>query len=75
MSNVRLAKSNGRFNERLQDRPQIESRPADHLEHVSGGGLLRQRFAEGITLALTSFRKERLNMCRPMKTAIPGFLP
>jgi hypothetical protein len=25
--------------------------------------------------ALTSLRKERLNMCRPMKPAIPGFLP
>jgi hypothetical protein len=24
---------------------------------------------------LTSLRKERLNMCRLMKTAIPGFLP
>ena len=31
--------------------------------------------AKGITRALTSLRKERLNMCRPMKTAIPGFLP
>jgi hypothetical protein len=27
------------------------------------------------TAALTSLRKERLNMCRPMKPAIPGFLP
>ena len=27
------------------------------------------------TSALTSLRKERLNMCRPMKTAIPGFPP
>jgi len=31
--------------------------------------------AKGITRALTSLRKERLNMCHPMKTAIPGFLP
>ena len=30
---------------------------------------------EGVTRALTSLRKERLNMCRPMKTAIPSFLP
>src|SRR6516165_459338 len=27
------------------------------------------------TSALTSLRKERLNMCRPMKLAIRGFLP
>jgi hypothetical protein len=37
--------------------------------------LIAVRSPKGITAALTSLRKERLNMCRPMKTAIPGFLP
>jgi hypothetical protein len=37
--------------------------------------LIAARSPKGITRALTSLRKERLNMCRPMKTAIPGFLP
>jgi hypothetical protein len=30
----------------LQHRLEIESRPADDLEHVGGGDLLLQRFAE-----------------------------
>jgi hypothetical protein len=37
--------------------------------------LIAVRSPNGISPALTSLRKERLNMCRPMKTAIPGFLP
>src|SRR5262245_53129912 len=37
--------------------------------------LIAVRSPKGITPALTSLRKERLNMCRPMNTAIPGFLP
>src|SRR5207253_9370168 len=40
MSNVRLAKSNGRLNQRIKHRPEIEGRTADDLEHVGGGGLL-----------------------------------
>jgi len=42
----RLAKLRHRMRERIQHRLQVESRPADHLEHVCGGSLLLQRFAE-----------------------------
>src|SRR6516225_7731667 len=42
----RLAKSSGRFDQRIEYGLQIEGRAADHLEHVSGGGLLFQRFAQ-----------------------------
>src|SRR5262249_49506756 len=38
MSNVRLAKSNGRFNKRIEHAVQIEGRAADNLEHVGSGG-------------------------------------
>ena len=34
------------FDQRLQHRLQIEGRAADDLEHVGGGGLLLQRFAQ-----------------------------
>ena len=34
------------FDERLQHGLQIEGRAADDLEHVGGGGLLLQRFAQ-----------------------------
>ena len=33
-------------NQRIEHRLQIEGRAADHLEHVGGGGLLLQRFAQ-----------------------------
>ena len=35
-----------RFHQRVEHRLQIEGRAADHLEHVGGGGLLLQRFAQ-----------------------------
>jgi hypothetical protein len=43
---VGVAKPGGRFNERLQDWPQIEGRAADDLEHIGGRGLLLQRFGQ-----------------------------
>ena len=43
---VRIAKAGGRFDQRLQHRPEVEGRAADDLEHVGGGGLLLQRFAQ-----------------------------
>src|SRR5262249_58947539 len=43
---IRLAKSGGRFDQRLKHRLKIEGRAADDLEHVGGGGLLLQRFAQ-----------------------------
>ena len=43
---VGLAQSGGRLDERLQHRLQVEGGAADHLEHVGGGGLLLQRFAQ-----------------------------
>ena len=43
---VRLAQSRRRFDQRVEHRLQVESRAADDLEHVGGGGLLLQRFAQ-----------------------------
>src|SRR5262245_18570936 len=43
---VGLAKARRRFDECVEHRLQIERRAADHLEHVGGGGLLLQRFAQ-----------------------------
>src|SRR6516164_6296333 len=40
----RIAQSCGRLDQGRQDRLQIESRAADHLEHVGGRRLLLQRF-------------------------------
>src|SRR5262249_59168458 len=40
-----------RFGERVEHGLQIESRAADHLEHVGGGGLLLQRFAQFVEQA------------------------
>ena len=39
---VRLAKSRGRFDQRVEHGLQIEGRAADDLEHIGGGGLLLQ---------------------------------
>ena len=44
--NIRLAQSRRRFDQRIEHRLQIEGRAADDLEHVGGGGLLLQRFAQ-----------------------------
>src|SRR5262245_4957669 len=41
---VGLAQPRRRLDERIEDCLQIEGRVADDLEHVSGGGLLLQRF-------------------------------
>ena len=41
-----LAKPCRGLDQRIEHRLQIESRAADHLEHVGGGGLLLQRFAQ-----------------------------
>src|SRR5262249_61049876 len=43
---IRLAKSGGRFDQRLKDRLKIEGRAADHLEHIGSGGLLLKGFAQ-----------------------------
>ena len=43
---VRLAQPCGRLDQRVEHRLQIEGRAADDLEHVGGGGLLLQRFAQ-----------------------------
>src|SRR5262249_60237044 len=43
---IGLTRSCSRLDERLQNRFQIEGRAADDLEHVGGGGLLLQRFAQ-----------------------------
>ena len=43
---VGIAQPRRRFDQRLQDRLEIEGRAADDLEHVGGGGLLLQRFGQ-----------------------------
>ena len=43
---IGIAEPGGGFNEGLQHRLQIESRPADDLEHVGGRGLLLQQFTQ-----------------------------
>src|SRR5215831_15105220 len=43
---VGVTKAASRFNERLQHRLEIKSRAADDLEHVGGGRLLLQGFAQ-----------------------------
>ena len=43
---VRLAQASSRLHQRIEYRLQIEGRAADDLEHVGGGGLLLQRFAQ-----------------------------
>src|ERR1700736_863470 len=45
-SHIRIAKAAGRLHQRVQHHRQIEGRAADDLEHVGGGGLLLQRFAQ-----------------------------
>ena len=45
-ADVRLAQPRRRLDQRVEHRLQIEGRAADDLEHVGGGGLLLQRFAQ-----------------------------
>src|SRR5262245_44398537 len=45
-SHIRLAQSGGRFDQRIEHGLKIEGRAADDLEHVGGGGLLLQGFAQ-----------------------------
>jgi len=43
---ISIAQPSGRFHQRVEHGLQIEGRTADDLEHVGGGGLLLQRFAQ-----------------------------
>src|SRR5262249_49325247 len=43
---VGIGKPSGGFDQRLEHRFEVEGRAADDLEHVGGGGLLLQRFAQ-----------------------------
>src|SRR6516164_11100508 len=43
---VSVAQTNSGFHERIEHQPEIESRTADHLEHLGGRGLLLQRLGE-----------------------------
>jgi len=43
---VRLAQPRRRFDQRVEYGAEVERRAADDLEHVGGGGLLLQRFAQ-----------------------------
>ena len=48
---IRLAQPSGRLDQRIEHHLQIEGRAADHLEHVGGGGLLLQQFAQFVQQA------------------------
>src|SRR5205823_4249108 len=43
---IGLTQTSCRLNQRVEHRLQIECRATDHLEHVGGGGLLLEGFAE-----------------------------
>ena len=43
---IGLAQLGGQLDQGIEHGLQIERRAADHLEHVGGGGLLLQRFAQ-----------------------------
>ena len=43
---IRFTQSGCRLDQRIEHRLQIEGRSADNFEHVGGGGLLLQRFAQ-----------------------------
>src|SRR5262249_62203963 len=45
---IGIAQARGRREQSVQKWPKIESRAADDLEHVGGGGLLLQGFAQFI---------------------------
>ncbi len=45
-TSVGTGQSGGRFDQRVENGLQIESRAADHLEHVGSSGLLLKRFAQ-----------------------------
>src|SRR6516162_8447215 len=51
MSDICVAKSNGRLDQRVEHAVQIEGRAADDFEHVGGGGLLLQRLAQFVEQA------------------------
>ena len=57
---VGLAKTRRRLDQRIEHRLQIEGRAADDLEHVGGGGLLLQRFAQLVEQARVLDRDHRL---------------
>src|SRR5262249_59541167 len=43
---VSVAQTNSRFHERIEHQLEVESRTADHLEHLGGRRLLLQRLCE-----------------------------
>src|SRR5215831_16610559 len=57
---IRLAQPRGRLDQRIEHRPQIESRAADDLEYVGGGGLLLQRFREIVSALAQFFQQARI---------------
>jgi hypothetical protein len=48
VTQVGVAQPRRRLDQRVQNGLEVERRTADHLEHVGGGGLLLQRFAQFI---------------------------
>ena len=59
---VGVAQTCRRFDQRLQHRLEVEGRSADDLEHVGGGGLLLQRFAQILVRACTSSNSRAFSM-------------
>ena len=65
---VRATQPSRRFGQSVEHGLQIEGRAADHLEHVSGGGLLLQRFPQlaeqpGVLDGDHRLRSEVLHQC------------
>src|SRR5215475_10881648 len=59
-SHIRLAQPRRRLDQRIEHRLQVKGRAADDLEHVGGGGLLLQRFAQLVEQARVLDGDDRL---------------
>src|SRR6516225_8730199 len=57
---IRLTKSGGRLDQRVEHRLQVEGRAANDLEHVGGGGLLLEGFAQLVEQARVLDGDDRL---------------
>jgi hypothetical protein len=57
---ISLAEARCRFDQRIENRVEVEGRAADHLEHVGGRSLLLQGFAKLAEQARVLDRDHRL---------------
>jgi hypothetical protein len=63
VTDVRLANSRGRLDERIEHGLQVKGRAADHLEHIGGRGLLFQRLAQLACARLHLFKQTHVLNC------------